>query len=905
MARRPALLVLAAAALACEPRVPARPGDGGDARDADGIGGEDARVSPRDAGVGPTADAEPALDGEAPDVGSSDGGEPMSPCGADESDTAGARYGDPRGQVTVTVSGAPCRRRYTLSTTAPRRARRPSPRVVEERAGQPILRSGHLLFDAAYALALEEAHEASVSRIQDGAFNDGLPVDCGAAGCFETGQEWRYVWTRDTGYALDLGLAFFDPPRGVSSVLFKVSERRGGGAPELVQDTGTGGGWPISTDRVVLALGARALLPHLEPGLRASFTARFFEALRNTVERDRRAVFDPEDGLYRGEQSFLDWREQSYPAWAAEELVHVGLSKALSTNVAHLLALRFLAELADARGEGALASATRQQADELSARIRERFWLEDEAQLSSFIPTTLDPAPTRRYDLLGLSLAILAEVLSPAEARTALSRYPLLPSGPPVLWPQQQFVPIYHNRAIWPFVTAYGAKAARHADHAAFADHALRSLFSGAVLFLSNLENLELVSGLPYLEDGPYSGPVVNSERQLWSVGAYLGAVNEVLFGLEASADRLHVRPYLPRGLRAALFPGSTTLELSDVPFAGRRVTVRLRLPPLGAETHGAYRVAARALDGAPLAEDFVPLSALGEGATPVLDVMLADPAETESPATRLITDTADYRQLFGPRTPSVTELSPGPSGVTVRWDLAGESPSELELSVYRDGVRVAAGLAGVSTSYLDVGAIADGRVPCYAVETRFVASGTSSQRSAPVCAFTASGAVRSLGASDFQAVGGTLVNQHGRLHYEAWGDPGHELLIPAFTPTHSGSHLLQLVGSNGAGPRSTGITAGAKRLTVVRAADDVPVAEGLVFLPQSGRWDEWREGSFLAASLQAGVAYRVILDDAPWARNMSDFQHFEAYTGGLGGRSGRFLRFNLAEIRVLARGGP
>lgn len=900
MARRPALLVLAAAALACEPRVPGRPADGGDEPDTGRIAGPDARVSVPEAGVSPAADAEPEPDGEAPDQGSSDGGEPMSACGAQSEETGGESYTDPRGQATVRVSGDPCRRRYELRTTAPRRAPTPNPRAVEEQVGQPTLRTGHRLFDAAYALALEEAREASVSRIQDGAFNDGLPVDCAAPGCFETGKDWRYVWTRDTGYALDLGLAFFDPPRGASSLLFKVSDERGGGSPELVQDTGTGGSWPVSTDRVVLALGARALLPHLEPELRASFTERFFVALRNTVERDRRAVFDPEDGLYRGEQSFLDWREQSYPAWAAEELVHVGLSKALSTNVAHLLALRLLVELADARGEATLASATRLQASELGARIRERFWLADEQLLSSFIPTTLDPAPTRRFDLLGLSLAILADVLSPAEARAALSRYPLLRHGPPVLWPQQQFIPIYHNRAIWPFVTAYGAKAARRADHAAFCDHALRSLFSGAVLFLSNLENLELVSGLPYLEDGLYSGPVVNSERQLWSVGAYLGAVNEVLFGLEASADRLLIRPYLPRALRAALFPSSSELQLTGVPFGGRRVTVRLRLPPLGAETHGAYRVTERRLDGAPLSQDSVPFAQLGEGDEHVFELVLADPTEPPGDAARLVTDTGDYRQLFGPRTPSIAELSPGPSGVTVRWALAGESPAELEVSVYRDGELIASGLPGASAHHLDAGGSTDGRVSCYAVETRFAASGNTSQRSAPACLFAASGAVRSFYASDFQAVGGTLVNQHGRPHFEAWGDPGHELVIPEFSPSHSGSHLIQLIGSNGAGPRSTGITAGAKRLSVYRVSDGATVAEGLVFLPQSGRWDEWREGSFLGASLEAGVAYRLVLDDSPWARNMSQLQHFEAYTGGLGGRNGAFFRLNVAELRVL-----
>ncbi len=69
--------------------------------------------------------------------------------------------------------------------------------------------------------------------------------------------------------------------------------------------------------------------------------------MTNTAEHDRRVVFDPNDGLYRGEQSFLDWREQSYPAWVATDTVHIGMSKALSTNVAHHALLDITASLAE------------------------------------------------------------------------------------------------------------------------------------------------------------------------------------------------------------------------------------------------------------------------------------------------------------------------------------------------------------------------------------------------------------------------------------------------------------------------------------------------------------------------------------------------------------------------------
>ena len=49
----------------------------------------------------------------------------------------------------------------------------------------------------------------------------------------------------------------------------------------------------------------------------------------------------------------------------------------------------------------------------------------------------------------------------PQRAAQALARYPHAPFGAPVIAPQQPGVPVYHNRAIWPFVTAYALKAAK------------------------------------------------------------------------------------------------------------------------------------------------------------------------------------------------------------------------------------------------------------------------------------------------------------------------------------------------------------------------------------------------------------------------------------------------------------
>src|SRR6185436_7596283 len=101
-----------------------------------------------------------------------------------------------------------------------------------------------------------------------------------------------------------------------------------------------------------------------------------------------------------------DWREQSYPEWTADDVVHIAQSKALSTNILHLRAIEIASEIADEIGDATARDRYRGWADALRARIRERFWIDDAGLYSSFVTTYLDPAPARRWDLLGEALAI-------------------------------------------------------------------------------------------------------------------------------------------------------------------------------------------------------------------------------------------------------------------------------------------------------------------------------------------------------------------------------------------------------------------------------------------------------------------------------------------------------------------
>ena len=802
----------------------------------------------------------------------------------------------------IKTTGTGCQRSYTLSTDQPLVAGTPtSPRTVAEKSGWPTVRTCNPLFDALYALALEEVRQNSVASISDGAFNNGKPMQCPAGGCFETGQKWKYVWTRDTAYAVDLALAALDPVRAKNSLLFKLSKRRDGTGLEIVQDTGTGGSWPVSTDRVVWSLGARRLLHFLYGAERTTFRDTAYEALVNTIARDRAVAFDSADGLYRGEQSFLDWREQSYPAWVKGDPIHIAMSKALSTNAGHLSALELAADLATEKGLSAAAATYKKWTADLRAAMGKGFYIADAKLFSTFIPTSLDPGPARQYDLLGSALAVLTGVATAAQAPAVVSSYPHLEHGAPVIWPQQQATAIYHNRAIWPFVTAYWMRAARRADNARAAEFGLKAMMKGAALNLSNMENFEMVSLLPHVKDGAYSGPVVNSPRQLWSVAGYVSMVHDVLFGMETSAKGIRFLPYVPASMRSRLLPASDSLVLNRFPYHGKHITVVVHLPTMAGSVGGAYKVGSIKLNGKAISTDYVAPAKLA--AINVWEVTLLRQWGPEGKLT-WATNTSDYRNLFGPKPPKITGVAVSGGKLKVSFNGNGEAAAAVTFAIYRDGKRVAKGLTGSSSSWTDASTSSSSPSHCYAVEATFKVSGNASQRSAPWCYWgPGSGRVTTIEAKSFKNTGGTGVLNHGKYHFQDWGDPGHTLVVDSFKPKHSGWHLLQLTAGNGAGPVNTGVTCGLKALKVEQHGVSAPVATGYIVMPHLGAWTAWKDSSFLRVKLTAGKTYRFTLHSDKHAVNMSAFAHFKQYTGGKGGSAGAFSRVNVAALKVLSLG--
>ena len=124
--------------------------------------------------------------------------------------------------ATITATNTGDLRSYELSTNAELRKNQPPDKRItfSETPDHARIRTGNLIFDGLYALAVSEALQNSVSQIKDKGYGHGEPIPLEA---FQTGEHWTYVWTRDLAYSTHLALAGFDPDRAVRSLLFKSS----------------------------------------------------------------------------------------------------------------------------------------------------------------------------------------------------------------------------------------------------------------------------------------------------------------------------------------------------------------------------------------------------------------------------------------------------------------------------------------------------------------------------------------------------------------------------------------------------------------------------------------------------------------------------------------------------------
>lgn len=373
----------------------------------------------------------------------------------------------------------------------------------------PQLTSGKVIIDALYNLGLDE----TVMNIE----NDGT---------FRTGKEWPGVWTRDVSYSVFLSLGIIEPEICKTSLLRKVSNGR------IIQDTGTGGAWPVSSDRTTWVIAAYELYKITGD---EEWLNIIYPIIEKSLQTDLKTIVDPATGLMRGESSFLDWRKQTYPKWMNSTDIYE--SMCLGTNAVHFRAYEIMAEMATIKGKDA--SIYNKVAKKLKTAINQHLWVEDKGYYGQFIYGRASKVLSPKSESLGEALSVLFRIPTPEQSKKVISNTPMVSFGAPCVYPQIPQIPPYHNNAVWPFVQAFwNIAAAKNLNYSAL-EQGLAAFYRPAAMFLTNKENF-------VADNGDFKGTEINSDRQLWSVAANMSMIYRVLLGMNFEKDGILLTPVVP-----------------------------------------------------------------------------------------------------------------------------------------------------------------------------------------------------------------------------------------------------------------------------------------------------------------------------------------------------------------------
>ena len=416
----------------------------------------------------------------------------------------------------------------------------------------PQYSSDYPIADALYNLALEEARRA-------------VEPDS----TFRTGKEWAGVWTRDVSYSIILAQASLQPKVAMNSLMRKVSADG-----RIIQDTGTGGAYPCSTDRMVWAVAAWEVYQATGD---MAWLRKIYPIIKQSIADDVQNAYDQQTGLVRGESSFLDWREQTYPRWMQPADIYQ--SENLGTNAVHYQANVVLSQMAARLSQPGQAALYKRQAEAIKFGINEHLWQADKGYYGQYLygRTALSLSP--KAEALGEALCVLFGVAEGERAQTVVSKTPTTPFGIPCIYPQIPGIPAYHNDAVWPFVQSYWTLAAAKAGNEAAVTESMAAIYRPAALFLTNKENF-------VARNGDFAGTQINSSNMLWSLSGSLSLVYKVLFGMQYQGERLVFRPFVPTA-----FAGHRRLE----GFRYRRATLDIEMDGSG------NVISSITMDGAPL----------------------------------------------------------------------------------------------------------------------------------------------------------------------------------------------------------------------------------------------------------------------------------------------------------------
>lgn len=356
---------------------------------------------------------------------------------------------------------------------------------------------------------------------------------------FMAGALWPDTWTRDAVYSIYFSYAWILP-----EISRKTLDKQTLQNPrEALQDTGSGGSWPISTDRVVWAMAGWEYF--LTTG-NSEWLAQAYDGLSNTAHKDIHVAFDTNVNLFKGETCSMDWRTHTYPNWFTN--ANIGESYSCGTNALHLFLYDFLGKA------GKILNKSPEELNlwdtyhkRLKKGINTHFWDETRGVYTCYLyPGFMDYRSTQRVGVMSNGLCAILGAASAEQIGQMVENFPQYPYGAAVLYPTIPDDFAYHNKSIWPVWETPYMYAAKSIGNMPAMEHIMKSLIRQSAMFLTHKENMTYDTGYD-------KNTALNSDRQLWSVSAYISMVYRVLFGLNLSEDGLSFSPAVPEWIAGPL----------------------------------------------------------------------------------------------------------------------------------------------------------------------------------------------------------------------------------------------------------------------------------------------------------------------------------------------------------------
>lgn len=622
-----------------------------------------------------------------------------------------------------------------------------------------------------------------------------------------TGREWAGVWTRDVSYSILLSMAYMQPEATRASLMRKVNANG-----VIVQDTGSGGAWPVSSDREIWALAAYEY--YKVTGDR-KWLEYIYPIIKKSLADDALTVMS-DNGLVKGETSFIDWREQSHPKWM--QTADIYQSEALSTSAVHAQAWRTLSEIAAELGHKKEAEEAAARADDIVRAINDNLWMSDKGYYAMYRYGRNYPILNPRAETLGESLMILYD-MAPADRAAAITENnPTTPFGAAIFYPQIADMPPYHNNALWPWVGAYWALANAKAGNEGGTLEAIGAVFRPAALFATNKENFVLDNGDIATE--------LNSSNMLWCLAGNIALTHKILFGIDFKKDGLAFHPFVPKALGA---------ERSLEGFKYRKATLDITVKGYGNE------IKSFTLNGKEHAP-FLPADIKGHNK---IVIAMAD----NTPAPLKVNRRPNAKAPWTPQ----TWIADG----KLQWN-----PLEYIASytVLRDGKAVAStrntsyDLGGVEGDYQVIGVSAEG-IESFASEPR------SNRRRQHM---QMPGEGKTMKSAEISYQPATEVNGYEGDGFVELDRTTAPVTVDIIAP-EPGRYSISLRYANGNGPVNT------ENKCAIRTISVDGKRAGVVVMPHrgEGNWYDWGYTNPLLVELTAG-AHTVTIDYRPENTNMN-----------------------------------